>query len=147
MSKWLPLFIMVGLATVLFTISFAQPDILSDKNSLLKDLIGSNLLAILGFIVAVTAASSSTVHFELNRLERNSGKTFSRTRSSLKLSLISLIIAFGFAVVIVTVKPLLPSPSYNSALANSFGLLILYANLSVLLDITRTVLKIPASVD
>ncbi len=146
MSKWLPTFILVGLATVLLTISFAVPHLLNDDNALLKDLVGSNLLAILGFIVAVTAASSATVHFELNRLERESGKPFTNARRSLRLSLVSLIIAFGVAIVLVTVKPLLPTPPYNAAVANAFAILILYFNLSVLLDITRTILKIPATV-
>ncbi|WP_152998859.1 hypothetical protein [Sphingopyxis sp. H115] len=131
--------------TVLLTISFVEPHLLNDRNKFLANFVNHELLGTLGFIVAVTLASAASVHFELNKIEDQTGKPFLRTRSSLKRSAYSLIVLFGAAGVIVIVKPLLPSPDYNRAVANSLAIGIIFFNLSVLLDLTRTVFRIPSA--
>lgn len=95
--------------------------------------------------MAVTLASAASVHFELNRLEEETGKAFLRTRKSLRKSAYSLIVLFAAAMVLVTVKPLVPEVPYNAAVANSLAIAIIYFNLSVLLDLTRSVFKIPSA--
>lgn len=136
--------ILTGLLTVLLSISFMAPHILDDTNAFLSSFVNHELLATLGFIVAVTLASAASVHFELNKLEDATGRAFSRTRQSLKKSAYSLVALFALAGVIVIVKPLLPEPPYNRAVANSFAIAIIYFNLSVLFDLTKTIFKIPS---
>lgn len=142
MPRALPWTILIGLMAVLLSISFAAPDLLNDRNSFLRNFVNHEFLATLGFIVAVTLASAASVHFELNRLEDATGKTFKRARGGLRKSAYSLVALFAAAGFIVVLKPLVSEP-HKIAVANSLALLILYFNLSVLLDLTRTVFKIP----
>lgn len=145
MSKIIPWTILIGLATILTVISFVAPYLLDDRNTFLAGFVNHELLATLGFIVAVTLASAANVHFELNRIEDQTNRKFLRTRKSLGRSAYSLLFLFMLAGLVVTLKPLLPSPpSYNVALANSIAICIVFFNLSVLFDLTRTVFAIPS---
>lgn len=144
MAKALPWMILTGLLTVLMAISFTNPYLLDDQNRFLAGFIDEDLLSILGFIVAVTLASAASVHFELNRIEDATGKPFARTRASLRKSVYSLIVLFGAAGLVVVIKPLVPSVPHNLAVANSLAIAIVFFNLSVMLDLTRTVFKIPS---
>lgn len=144
MSKILPWMILAGLATVLLTISFYQPHLLNDDNEFLKVFVRDQLLATLGFILAVTLASAASLHFEFNRIEDETGKPLTRSRRSVRRSAYSLIVMFVAGGFVAILKPLLPEPAYNSAVANSIAILIVYFNLSVLLDLTRTVFGVPA---
>lgn len=144
MGKALPWMILTGVLTVLLSISFSAPHLLDDRNKFLADFVNQELLGTLGFIVAVTLASAASVHFELNRLEDETGKPFLRTRSSLRRSAYSLIALFASAGMVVLIKPLVPNVPYNIAVANSLAIAIVFFNLSVLLDLTRTVFKIPS---
>lgn len=144
MEKAVPWMKLAGILIILVAVSVKNPSYLGDQNKFLSDFVGEELLSILGFMVAVTVASSSSIHFELNRIEDATGKNFSRTRSSLGKSIYSLIILFGFALLIVIVKPLLPAEPRNISLANSLAIAIIYFNLSVMLDLARAVIKIPS---
>ena len=143
MSKVLPWVILTGLLTILTVISFTQPWMLDDRNTFLKVFVGADYLATLGVIVSITLASAANIYLHLNNLSDDTGQRFSNTRRSIRRSCNSLVWAFVAAIVLVTVKPLLPSASYNLAMANSFALIILYFNASVMLDLVRTSLAIP----
>lgn len=143
MPRALPWMILIGLMTVLLTVSFAAPYLLDDRNKFLANFVNHELLSTLGFIVAVTLASAASVHFELNKIEDATGKPFVRTRASLRKSAYSLIVLFAVAGMVVLIKPLVPDVPHNLAVANSFAIAIIFFNLSVLLDLTRTVFKIP----
>ena len=143
MSKVLPWVILVALVTVLAVISFTQPWMLDDSNSFLKAFVGADYLATLGIIVSITLASAANIHLHLNNLSDDTGKRFLNTRRSIRRSCNSLVWAFIAAIVLVTVKPLLPAVSYNVAMANSIALTIIYFNASVMLDLVRTSLAIP----
>lgn len=144
MSKIIPLILLIALATVLSTISFTEPQLLDDRNDFLKSFVNHELLATLGFIMAVTLASAASLHLELNKIEDQTTKKFVRTRKSIRRSGYSLLVVFAIAGILVIVKPLLPSPEYNAAMANSIAILLLFFNLSVLYDLTMTVFKIPS---
>ncbi len=141
----MPWMILIGLATVLLSISFLEPWVLSDSNVFLREFVNQELLATLGFVMAITIASAASLHLELNKLQDETSLPFTRTRRSIRLSAYSLLILFGAAVLLVVVKPLLPSDPFYSAMANSFALLIVYFNLSVLFDLTKTVFAIPTA--
>lgn len=144
MSKAIPWMILIGMATVLLSISFCQPQLLDDRNKFLAGFVNQELLSTLGFIMAVTLASASSLYLELNKLEDTTGKTFLRTRTGIRKSAYGLLVLFSAAVVLVIVKPLLPDMPYNCAVANSFAILIIYFNISTLFDLTRTVFHIPS---
>lgn len=144
MSKIIPPVTLIAMAAVLLSISFSTPWLLDDRNIFLKKFVGEGLLSTLGFILTVTLASSASLHLELNKIQDATGKTFDRTRKSIRRSAYSLMTIFGAAAILVVVKPLLPEVPYNIATANSLAILFIYFNLSVLYDLTRTVFKIPA---
>jgi len=141
----MPWTILTILATVLLSISFAQPWMLNDNNGFLRGFVNQELLATLGFILAVTLASSASLHLELNKLQDDTGLPFTRTRTAVRRSAYSLLVLFAGAVVLVIAKPLLPAKPPSAALANSAALLIIYFNLMVLYDLTRTVFAIPTA--
>lgn len=136
--------ILIGLATILLSISFCQPQLLSDQNTFLKQFVSEQLLATLGFILTVTLASAASLHLELNKIEDATGKPFLLTRKSVRRSAYSLMALFATGTALVIIKPLLPIWQSNAAVANSVAILIIYFNLSVLYDLTRTVFKIPS---
>ena len=144
MSKSLPWIILICLATTLLAISFWHTQFLSDQNSFLKNFVADQLLATLGFILTVTLASAASLHLELNKIEDATSKLFTRSRVSIRRSAYSLLVMFAVGTILVIVKPLLPSEPINSAIANTIAILIIYFNLSVLHDLTRTVFAIPS---
>lgn len=144
MSKVLPWVILIGLCTVLSVISFAQPWMLDDHNSFLKAFIGADYIATLGIIVSITLASAANVHLHLNGLTDETGRRFEHTRRSIRRSCNSLVWSFVAGIVLVTIKPLLPAAAYNSAMANSLALVIIYFDASIMLDLVRTSLAIPS---
>lgn len=139
----LPWVILIGLVTVLTVISFTQPWMLDDRNYFLKAFVGGDFLATLGVIVSITLASAANIHLHLNGLSDDTGARFVNTRLSIRRSCNSLVWSFVAAIVLVTVKPLLPTAPYNAAMANSFAIIIIYFNASVMLDLVRTSLAIP----
>jgi hypothetical protein len=136
--------ILIGLTTILLVISLVYPWMLNDSNSFLKEFVGSDYLAVLGFIVSITIASAIQVHLHLNTLADQTGKSFRRTRGSIRRSCNSLVWSFVFAVILVTIKPLLPTFPVNAAVANSIALIIIYFCASVMLDIVRSALSVPS---
>lgn len=144
MGKLIPWMGLIGLMTVLLSISFCAPWLLDDRNDFLKQFVGSDFLATLGFILTVTLASSANLHLELNKIEAETGAEFKKTRKSVAASAYSLMVIFCLAIVIVVIKPLLPKFPPNRAVINSLALVCIYFNISVLLDLTKAVFKIPA---
>ena len=145
MHKTLPWFLLIGLGTVLFSISFCKPVLLSDDNKFLKEFVNHEFLSTLGFILAVTLASAASLHIELNKLEDATKVPFPNARRGIGRSAYSLIILFLFSVILVIVKPLLPEDQSAAAISNSIAVLVLYFNISVLFDLTRTVFNIPSA--
>lgn len=125
-------------------VSLAAPWVLSDKNEFLKGFVAHELLPVLGVFVAITLASTASLHLEFNRIEYAVKKTFlSGTRAAVKKSAISLIALFAMASALVVVKPLLDTQSEVAmAIVNGLALLILIFNLLVLVDLTQLVFKI-----
>jgi hypothetical protein len=135
--------ILISLVTILTVISFTQPWMLDDRNSFLKAFVGADYLATLGIIVSITLASAANIHLHLNELADDTGHRFQRTRTSIKRSCNSLVWSFVAAIVVVTIKPLLPVAPYNVAMANALALIIIYFDASIMLDLVRTSLAIP----
>lgn len=129
---------------LLTTIVVRAPIYVSDKNGFLKVFLGNDLLSTLGFIVAVTLASIANLHLELNQLEFQTNNSFLRTRLGLRKSAMTLIVLFGFAIVLVTLKSSSAISEMSQAVFNCAGLTIVYINLEVLWDITSAIFKIPS---
>ena len=131
------------LAVILATFSLIIPQYLNDQNGFLKSAVNHELLAILGFIVALTLGKAGDLHIELNRLEDQTGRPFLNTRTAIKRSYHSLIVAFILAGALVIMKPNFIQNPTAMAFVNSAAILIVYFNVAILYDITATVFKIP----
>jgi uncharacterized membrane protein len=133
---------------MLLCISVFHPNLLSsDGNKFLGGFMDTDILSTLGFITAVGNASTLTIHIQLNNLEDSTNVQFSKTRSSLKKSAISLVYAFSVVFIALVVRPFLPHFATVDSLVNSVGIVCVFVSLSVLRDITLCVFKIPTTKD
>lgn len=141
LSRELVLWLALGL-TVIGTV---WPEYLGDQgNPFLEKFVSEHLLALLGVILAITLASAGNLHLALNRLQEHSGKQFRGTRAAVRKSAYTLIVLFAAALALVIVKPLLAHWQWTTTLFNVLAILIVAVNISVLVDLTRAVFKIPA---
>lgn len=138
--------ITLGALVILWSISACAPYLLSDDgNAFLKGFVNQELLSFIGVIVAITLASASNLHLELNKMQDLTGNSFHRTRRGVKLSAYSLIFILGISAFLVIVKPILGNDMRASAACNSLAIVLILFSLFVLSDLTRTILSIPAS--
>ncbi len=139
--------IFILLSIFLYMASYYSPDALGDSNEFLKEFVGSPFLSVLGFITAVTMAAVISVHLHLNDLADKTNINFDRVKKALSKSLTSLIVIYVVALVIVIFKQALPEDETWKAFSNSSAVILILFDLSVMLDISRTVLKIPPAKD
>lgn len=145
MKRAIPWILLILLGILLGSISWFTNWLDDDANAFMKGFVNHELLAVLGFVVAVTLASAANINIELNRIEDQIGQRFPRTRAALKRSSTSLIWGFVFAFILVFSKPLLPAePKWLNAAANAIAILIIFFNVMILADLTRTSFSIPS---
>lgn len=132
--------ILVALVLVVIIVSATHPSLLSDENAFLHDFISSQILGILGVIVAITAASASSVHLELRRMEHDyrARDAFASTRNEVKRGAFALLYLFGLAFVLVVAKPIIGHNSHTIALLNGLGCVIVVWNIMVLVALLQT---------
>ncbi|MDI1363996.1 MAG: hypothetical protein PSX79_03900 [bacterium] len=114
-----------------------RPELISDKNAFLKDFVNQEFLGFMGVVVTITLASAGNLFIELNKLEdRAEASVFSKTKRSVKASAFSLIWSLVFALILVTVKPLLGPGQGTQAIANAAALTTILFSILVLVDLT-----------
>lgn len=143
MTKIDHLVIFLLLTVFLFMAAWRYPSALSDQNVFLNDFLDNDFLSVLGFITAITVASISSIHLHLNSLTDQTKKGFQRTKSALLKSAVTLIFSFALGLVLVVIKPIFPIDSFWRTICNCLALTVILLDLSIMLDVTRTVLKIP----
>ena len=137
--------LIIAIATILLSISACAPFHLSDKNDFFVKFVSQELLSALGVMLTIVISLAAYLHFELNNLEEKTGGSFDGTRSKVKLSVNALLVVFVCAFIVVIVKPIVANVSINlQAVFNSFSIIFMAINISVLIDLSRTIFKIPA---
>lgn len=139
-------------ATLWIGLSIAAPWVLSDTNLFLKGFVNHELLAFMGVLVTITLASAANLHLELNRLEedaaaRKISHDFGKTRRSVATSAKALIWLLLISIAIGVVKPLAllrGANPFREAIFNGFALFVLLVSVLILVDLTLTILAIPA---
>lgn len=117
--------LMVVLA-FLFALTVCSPELLSDDNAFLKELVGVNFLLVSGVILTITLASAGQIHLSLNEIEaRHDGPFLHKTRAGVHSSAYWLIALFLAGVVDVTLKHYFYGPPWESFF-NSVALFILF---------------------
>lgn len=143
-GKAAPWVLLLALLAVLLGVSVHHSHFLSDSgNPFLKDFMDNDILSVLGFITAVGNAATLSIFLHLNHLEDETLAKFTRTRSSLRKSAVSLVYIFLIAFIALVIKPLLGNGEVSSAIINGVGIVCIFFSLSVLRDLTLTVFGIP----
>lgn len=136
---------LIAAIAILGAASFCAPYYLSDEgNSFFRNFVNHELLSVLGVVVTITLASAANLHLELNKLQDITNEPFREARKAVRLCSYALITAFFLAVVLVIVKPTIPTTNATGiALVNSGVILLLAASIAVLTDLTGAILDIP----
>lgn len=143
-SRFYSLILLVLLIVIAFSANNIWPNFFSDENIFLKEYIAAPVLGTMGFIVSITLAGINSLYVNLQRLGKEQNRSFSNTKKSLKASAFTLIFAFTATVVLVVFKHSFLGAG-NSAIFNILGLILIYMNISVLIDVTDTALNLPDS--
>ena len=137
--------LIIAIATILFSISACVPFHLSDKNDFFVKFVSQELLSALGVMLTIVISLAAYLHFELNKLEEKTGGNFDGTRSKVKLSVSTLLVVFACAFIVVIFKPIVAVSSLHwQAVFNSLSIIFMVINISVLIDLNKTIFKIPA---
>jgi hypothetical protein len=144
MNNLIGYLILTVLALSLAAVAFYEPQIISNHNSFLCGFVDQDLLGVLGFIVAITAASASSVHLELRRLEaeykfRNG---FENTRKEVKRGAFALLLLFLVAFALVILKPIISTNERIEALVNGAAIVIVVWNVLVLIALLQLAFKV-----
>lgn len=124
----------ISVATIIVVVN---PAIISDQNAFLKGFVNHEFLGFMGVVVTITLASAGNLFIELNKLEDRADESiFTKTKRSVKDSAFSLIWSLVFALVLVTVKPLVASNDASQAVVNAFALTTILFSILVLVDLT-----------
>lgn len=143
MTRNLSITALIILTISIGLVSYAEPQWLSDENAFLKGFVNHELLTILGVIVTITLASAASLHLELNRLEDSFSESFNEARFATKAYAYLLIALFGFALILVTIKPLVTINEHWEAAFNGAAIWIIALNILAWLDLTSAVFAIP----
>lgn len=130
-------------AGVIIALSVCAPQILSDKNGFLEKFVGSDLLNILGVILAITLASAGQLHLAFNQIEERHKTPGLRTsRAGVHNAAYFLIFLFLLAVLIMIVKSALPKEEWIQSLVNGAEIFILLWYILILISLTQVTFKI-----
>lgn len=137
MNRTIAICLMICWVALAAVIAVVRPELISDKNSFLKDFVNQEFLGFMGVVVTITLASAGNLFIELNKLEdRAEVSVFAKTKRSVKASAFSLIWSLVFALILVTVKPLLGPSQGAQAIANAAALTTILFSILVLVDLT-----------
>lgn len=140
---------LICLFAVVVVCSLKQPELLSEKNSFMKDFVGKDFLALLWVILTITIGSASQLHLSFNQLEEHYHRIggLQKARDGVKQAVYILIGLFLLSIVLVIVKPLIASKPWIQSLLNGTAIWIIYFYVLVLIDLTQTVFAIPPRSD
>lgn len=144
----LSMFVIISISFSLFVVSICAPWVLSDHNKFLSDFVNQELLAFLGITVTISLASGANIFLELNKMEEKIQKSiFKKSKKCVKFSCYFLIALMMFSVFLVTIKPLTPENEICRALINSFGLIVVFSNILIMLDLTMMIFSVERDYD
>ncbi|MBB2174228.1 hypothetical protein [Gluconacetobacter asukensis] len=138
----LSLIVLLFVSLSLMVVSVSAPWVLCDKNTFLLNFVNHEMLGFLGITVTITLASGATLFLDLNKMEEKIGKNiFKKSKLAIRNSCYCLIILLAASVVLVTIKPLTPDTEICRSLFNSMALIIVFANIGIMFDITSMVFQ------
>lgn len=148
MSKRTAYCLLISAGSFFMLLSIFSPCTLSDSNKFLNSFVNHELLSFLGVMVTITLGSAANLHFELNQLEeRYKKRVFASTRKEVKQAALSMIFMLVFAILLVVIKPLLNYGDTVVSVLNGTALLIIFANVLTLTDITMAAFKLKPKFD
>lgn len=148
MTKSISVCSLIASLAVMMICAIYKPAFLNDQNAFLHHFIDKELLGLLVIIITITLASAASLHLEFNKIEEQFKKRgLTKTRHGVRQGAYCLIVLFLIAIVLVVVKPLIPHSEVGEALFNGFGLLILFWNVLILLELTQLAFAIEPRIE
>ena len=137
MNRTIAICLMMCWIALALIVAVVRPELISDKNVFLKSFVNQEFLSFMGVVVTITLASAGNLFIELNKLEdRAETSLFTKTKQSVKNSAFSLIWSLVFALILVTVKPLVGSGDGVLAIVNAAALTTILFSVLILVDLT-----------
>src|SRR5690348_3187621 len=147
MTKSIAYCTLIVTMAMVFVLAAYAPAVLSDNNSFLKGFVTSEILNVLGVILAITLASAGQLHLSFNAIEERYQRVgLSRSRAGVHRAAYFLIGLFIAAVIVVVVKPLLAKDEWSQTILNGFALEILLWNVLILISLTQTTFGMKAEI-
>ncbi|WP_157179769.1 hypothetical protein [Rhizobium leguminosarum] len=144
MNRTLSYGCLLAFAVMAVVLVAARPEWVSDQNTFLAEFMKSQLLSVLGTILAITLASVANVHLEINKIEEKYGREgLPKTRENLRKNAHWLVGLFVAGVTVAFTKPLVSGTLTGQGIANLFGMFILLWHILILLSLMQLVFRIP----
>ncbi|MBB2695137.1 UNVERIFIED_ORG: hypothetical protein GGI63_006111 [Rhizobium esperanzae] len=135
---------LLAFAVMAVVLVAARPEWVSDQNTFLAEFMKSQLLSVLGTILAITLASVANVHLEINKIEEKYGREgLPKTRENLRKNARWLVGLFVAGVAVAFTKPLVSGTLTGQGVANLSGMFILLWHILILLSLMQLVFSIP----
>lgn len=121
-----------------------NPYVLSDENEFLKAYASSDMLNVLGVVLAITLASAGQIHLTLNGIEEQIkiADGFKRVRANIKSATYGMIWLFVAAVVLLFAKGGLAEAAWAQSLFNGLTLWVTLWMVLILVNLTELVFAI-----
>lgn len=143
MNKYLSRSIFFTSVTAIAVTGINKPELLGNSNKFLHELVGANLISIIGIIVTITLASTANIQLQISRAEERLGKEiFKETRDRMRISSFVLILTLILAVMISIVKPFVMGHLSLEVLVNSLAVILILLDVLILWDVTQAVFDI-----
>lgn len=148
MSKTVAYCCLIVACGIVIAFAICAPTAISDQNGFLKGFVSSDLLNVLGVILAITLASAAQLHLTFNGIEeryhRKGGLT--KTRAGVHSAARWLIALFAAAVALVVGKPYVVGTYWLETLFNGAAVILVLWNVLLLISLTQTIFRIEADV-
>ena len=145
MNKQIARVVFVSL-TVISVVVAVRTDWFSDeRNSFLRNFVNQELLTLLGVVLAITLASVASLQVAFDKVKDNiDGLKLTNTRTAVRSAIMSLNWTFLGAVLLVVIKPLMPTGCTLVSLANATALLLVIYYGMTLMELTILTFKMPS---
>ena len=146
MNKQVARLVFISLAVVSVLVSVLTDWFSDERNTFLRDFVNQELLNLLGVVLAITLASVASLQVAFDKVKDNiEGLELSGTRNAVKSAIMSLNWTFLGAVVLVVIKPLMPTGCAPFvSLVNATALLLVIYYGMTLMELTILTLKMPS---
>jgi len=145
-NKHVARLVFISLAVISVIVSVLTDWFSDERNTFLRNFVNQELLNLLGVVLAITLASVASLQVAFDKVKDNiEGLELSETRNAVKSAIMSLNWTFLGAVLLVVIKPLMPTGCTPIvSLVNATALLLVIYYGMTLMELTILTFKMPS---